>query len=215
MPRDRQRGNTMLLALIVMSALATLGSLTVVSVQSTLKASTNDRAQSVALYAAESGAAYAMDVLRNNYNVVAGQYWTPILLACGAGTPGWPLPLSASTNPPLAQSGALPGTANNPFSIDQNAWFSVTIINNHDGTGDSSDSDSDVIIRSTGFGPGGSTTIVEWEVRWPGATDPPPSPPPPSPPPSPPWPWPTSTADAATQGRTIGLVLVGWHVVNL
>ena len=46
--RDPQRGNSLLLALIVMSSLATLGSLTVVSVQSSLKASTNDRSQTVA-----------------------------------------------------------------------------------------------------------------------------------------------------------------------
>src|SRR6476619_4321283 len=50
-PRDRQRGNTLLLALIVMSALATLGSLTVVSMQSRIQLSTNDRAQAIAKYA--------------------------------------------------------------------------------------------------------------------------------------------------------------------
>src|SRR5437762_1816408 len=72
-PRDRQRGNSLVLALIVMSALATLGSLTVVSVQSSLKTSTNDRSQTIALYAAESGAAYAMDFLR------AKGDWTPYL----------------------------------------------------------------------------------------------------------------------------------------
>src|SRR5215510_1583426 len=67
-PRDRERGNSLLLALIVMSALAALGSLTVVSTQSNLKTSTNDRAQTIAMYAAESGAAVAMDFLGKNFN---------------------------------------------------------------------------------------------------------------------------------------------------
>src|SRR5215510_7499079 len=67
-PRDRERGNSLLLALIVMSALATLGSLTVVSTQSNLKTATNNRAQTIALYAAESGAAVAMDFLRGHFN---------------------------------------------------------------------------------------------------------------------------------------------------
>ena len=50
--RDRQQGNSLLLALIVMSSLAALGSLTVVSVQSSLKSSTNGRSQTIAMYAA-------------------------------------------------------------------------------------------------------------------------------------------------------------------
>src|SRR5258706_16481402 len=72
MPRARQRGNSMLLALIVMSSLATLGSLTVVSVQSSLKTSTNDRSQTIAMYAAESGGAVAMDFLRHNFFLANG-----------------------------------------------------------------------------------------------------------------------------------------------
>src|SRR4051794_23741878 len=67
-PRDPERGNSLLLALIVMSALATLGSLTVVSMQSGIQMSTNDRAQTIAMYAAESGAAVAMDFLRKSFS---------------------------------------------------------------------------------------------------------------------------------------------------
>ena len=73
--RDPERGNSLLLALIVMSSLATLGSLTVVSVQSSLKASTNDRSGSIATYAAESGGAMAIEFLRTNYVEVAN-YWS-------------------------------------------------------------------------------------------------------------------------------------------
>jgi len=181
-PRDRQRGNTLLLALIVMSALATLGSLTVVSVQSSLKASTNDRSQTVAMYAAESGAAVAMDHLRTQLAAGSTAY------------------VSASNNPPLPRpgfpsNGALPGTAANLLSADQNASYTVEILNNPGDPGFAAGRDDDqrVIIRSTGHGPQGSTVILEWEVA---LTPPlPPPPPPPLPPPPPP------------------LTLLGWHVV--
>src|SRR5262247_720487 len=86
-PRDRERGNSLLLALIVMSALATLGSLTVVSTQSSLKTSTNNRAQTIAMYAAESGAAVAMDFLAGHFNNVAGntQGWSTYVTAGNTG----------------------------------------------------------------------------------------------------------------------------------
>src|SRR5215831_2001855 len=74
--RDPQRGNSLLLALTVMSALATLGSLTVVSMQSSIQLSTNDRAQAIALYAAESGAAVTMVALRNLFDPAPPNGWT-------------------------------------------------------------------------------------------------------------------------------------------
>lgn len=189
LPRDRQRGNSMLLALIVLSALATLASLTVVSVQSSLKTSTNDRAQTVAMYAAESGAAAAMDFLRNHFNKDTG--WSAYVRPSNLPLPP---PLAA---PDLPSSGAQPGSLDNLFSADQNAWFSVTLLNNRSDPGFAAGADNDgqVIIRSTGHGPQGSVAIIEWEVSRSGAPLPPPSPPPP--------PIPSS----------VPLVLVGWHIV--
>lgn len=191
-PRDRQRGNSLLLALVVLSALATLGSLTVFSVQSSLKTSTNDRSQTVAMYAAESGAAAAMDFLRNpdNFHPMKawGKYVTP------SNDPVVPL-----TARDLPSSGAQPGTPDNLFSTDQNAWFSVEILNNRNDPGfiAGNDDDGQVIIRSTGHGPQGSVAIIEWEVRrmssLPANAKPPP-------------PWPPLDHSAP-------LVLVGWHVV--
>jgi len=154
-PRARQRGNSLLLALIVMSALATLGALTVVSVQSSLKTSTNDRSETIARYAAESGAAVAMDFLR-------GQTadWTTYVRPSNN-------PSVTLSAPDLPSSGALPGMPDNLFSADQNAWFSVEILNNRNDPGFATGSDMDrqLIIRSTGHGPQGSVAIVEWEVR--------------------------------------------------
>src|SRR4051812_41556730 len=109
MPRDRQRGNSLLLALIVMSALAALGSLTVVSVQSSLKASTNDRSQAIAMYAAESGAALAVVFLRYHFDPAAG--WSAYVKQNK--NPATVVPLGA---PDLLSSGAQPGAPNNPFS---------------------------------------------------------------------------------------------------
>ena len=140
-PRDRQRGNSLLLALIVMSALATLGSLTVVSVQSSLKASTNDRFQSVALYAAESGAAAAMVYLRQVH--AATTHFTAAI----------------GPTPPVFGNNVPPGTGS-PFTNDQNASYSVAILPA------ATNPDEHVIIRSTGFGGQGSTAILEWEVSW-------------------------------------------------
>lgn len=159
-PRDRQRGNSLLLALIVMSSLATLGALTVVSVQSSLKASTNDRAQAIALYAAESGGAAAMDFLRANRAADWTTYFGPL-----------PPPTPPGPPPPLPCKGnnVLPGAPGNAFSADQNAWYAVQLFNNRNediGGPPGSDVDKQVVIRSTGHGPQGSVAIVEWEIKW-------------------------------------------------
>ncbi len=188
-PRDPQRGNSLLLALIVMSSLATLGSLTVVSVQSSLKASTNDRSQTVAMYAAESGGAAAMAFLRTGTNFDPSLAWGNFVVPDGA-----PRELIE-----LPSNRALPGAPNNLFSPDLNAWFFVELINNRSddhfrstpppGTGYASpnnDDDGIVIIRSTGNGPQGSVAVIEWEVQriaplGPQAAPPAPLLPPPSP----------------------------------
>ena len=155
--RDLQRGNSLLLALIVMSVLATLGSLTVISVQSSLKTSTNDRSDAIARYAAESGAAVAMDFLRGQRALD----WSGFLTV-GNAEPRPPLPFPSN--------GAQPGTPNNLFSADQNAWYQVEALNNRNDPGfqptSNTDTDKQLILRSTGHGPQGSVAIVEWEVRW-------------------------------------------------
>jgi Tfp pilus assembly protein PilX len=189
-PRDRQRGNSLLLALVVLSALATLGSLTVVSVQSSLKTSTNDRSQTVAMYAAESGAAAAMDYLRQHLSPVKA--WSRYVHPNNN-------PIETLGAPDLPASGALPGTPDNLFSADQNAWFSVEILNNRNdpnfNAANDNDADAQVIIRSTGHGPQGSVAIIEWEIRRTG------SPPATS---GPPW----KGVNASDP-----IVLVGWHIV--
>lgn len=167
MPRDRERGNSLLLALIVMSALATLGSLTVVSVQSSLKASTNDRSESVANFAAESGAAAAMVYMRQYY-VTHGNSFAGV-----------------EVSPTIFGNNVAPGTVGSPFSNDQNASYSVVILPSPRIAGR-------YVIRSTGYGPQGTTAILEWEVQW-------------------------DTAWEATHPGipNHGLMLMDWHLISL
>jgi hypothetical protein len=231
-PRDPQRGNSLVLALIVMSALATLGSLTVVSMQSSIQMSTSDRAQAIALYAAESGAAVAMDFLRKNFDASGA--------APFGGATTWSAYCTANNQVPLADmstvipsSDAMPGDPghHNLFSGDQNAWFHIDILNNRSDDSyrnntPNCDSDGILIIRSTGHGPQGSLVIIEWEVQrvgyWASVSpssaplapafalpDGPSDPNQPHNPPSFPWNW------APTPVSTSGMVLLGWHVVSL
>jgi hypothetical protein len=167
-PRDPQRGNSLLLAMIVMSSLATLGILTVVSVQSSLKASTNDRSQTVAMYAAESGGAAAMAFLREPGHFDQDRGWGAYVLPNGAAKDLQPSELPSNHAPP--------GSLNNMFSPEMNASFDVVLINNRSDdhySGPSmpafaapdNDHDGVIIIQSTGHGPQGSVAVIEWEVQ--------------------------------------------------
>jgi hypothetical protein len=227
-PRDRQRGNSLLLAMIVMSALATLGSLTVVSVQGSLKASTNDRSQAIAMYAAESGAAVAMEFLRRKYD--PGTFWSALVYIENKDNNSIILPPISSAIDGIPSNGAQPGEPENLFSADLNAWYSVTLLNNVDDPAfraadpatvtlacpagtcpcPGRDCDAQVIIQSTGHGPQGSLAVIEVEVRRfaanPWILDPPPAPPRPSPFAAPVGPPPIAVpADR-------GLIVVGWRV---
>ncbi|HEU0029743.1 MAG TPA: hypothetical protein VFQ53_03850 [Kofleriaceae bacterium] len=144
----------MLLSMIVLTALATLSGLTVVSVQGGITTSSNDRFHQIAVYAAESGGAAAMDFLRKNVNKVTG--WQKFISANNANPQQPNIP---GNNAPI-------GTPGNLFSTDMQGWYSVTILNNRSDPGFTTGADSDkrVIIRSTGYGPNGAIAIIEWEI---------------------------------------------------
>jgi len=144
--RNPERGNSMILSITVLAALATLSGLTVITTRGTMSQETNDRFHTIALRAAESGAAATMDFLRDK--CTAGSHWTAWL-----GTP-----------PNFPANGALPGTSSNQFRIDQQAYYQTKLTNNRTDPGGVFDTDCDVIITSTGHGPNGAVAVLEWEV---------------------------------------------------
>ncbi|MEZ4366447.1 MAG: hypothetical protein R2939_09190 [Kofleriaceae bacterium] len=157
--RDPQAGNALVLATIALTSLAALGALTVLSVRGGIAATGQERFSSIALYAAESGAAAAMSTLRLNPG------WA-VFFAQDDGTPN-------PAAPPIPGNGALPGSAANLFSADISAWYEVEILNNRTDpqydaiVGNSipnADGDTRVIIRATGHGPDGALAIIEWDV---------------------------------------------------
>jgi hypothetical protein len=151
-----QRGNALLVSLIALTGLAALGNLTVATVQGNSTATANDRFHSIALYAAESGGAAAIDYLRDSVN--SSTRFTTMV------TP--------SNNAPKSPAGILgngiqPGATGNAFSPSLKAWYSVQLLNNREDPGyaTGSDEDASLIIRATGYGPGGATAILEWKVQ--------------------------------------------------
>lgn len=152
--RDRERGNSLILALIVLAALGTLSALTVVTVQGGIATTGNDRFHTIAVYAAESGAAAAMDFLRTNINLTTG--WKTYLSPNNA----------SPQQPPLPGNNQDVGTAGNVFSPDIQGWYSVQILNNRSDTGFATGDDNDkrVVIHSTGYGPNGAVAVIEWEI---------------------------------------------------
>jgi hypothetical protein len=152
--RHRERGNSLVLAMIVLAALGTLSSLTVVSVQGGLETAGNDRFHAIAVYAAESGGAVAMDFLRANVNLTTG--WKSYISPSNASPPQPNLPGNNQAN----------GAAGNLFSADMLGWYSVQILNNRSDSGYASGDDNDkrVVIRSTGYGPNGAVAVIEWEI---------------------------------------------------
>lgn len=144
----------MLLTLIVLSALGTLSTLTVVTVEGGIATAGNDRFHSVAVYAAESGGAVAMDFLRKNISSTTG--WSAFITASN----------TSPASPALPGNNAATGTAGNLFSADVQGSYSVQIYNNRSDSGYATGADNDkrVIIHSTGYGPNGSIAIIEWEI---------------------------------------------------
>lgn len=144
----------MLLAMIVLTALGTLSSLTVVTVQGGIASAGNDRFHTIAVYAAESGGMAAIDFLRRNLSLATG--WTAYV------SPG----NSDPPQPDLPGNNQDAGTSGNLFSSDVPGWYSVQILNNRTDSGFASGNDNDkrVVIRSTGYGPNGAVAVVEWEI---------------------------------------------------
>jgi hypothetical protein len=137
----------MIVMMIVLVALGTIAGLTVISVQGGSAQASAQRFSSMALYAAESGAAVTMDWLKGQQN---GTLFTAPLDTALANLPG---------------NGVRPGEAGNLLSNDQQGWYEVTLTNNR-ADPNVTDTDGIVVIQVTGHGPSGALRRLEWEVRW-------------------------------------------------
>jgi hypothetical protein len=158
----RERGNVLLVAVIALTGLISLAGITVLSVQGGIATSSSDRFSSIALYAAESGAASGMDFLRKNIVVVGG----------ANGARSFPAAFVSPSNsaPPqlvdIPGNNKLPGDPGNLFAPSQNAWYTVELLNDRadPGFATGTDTNGDIILRVTGHGPDGASAQVEWEV---------------------------------------------------
>ncbi|MCE9575453.1 MAG: pilus assembly PilX N-terminal domain-containing protein [Deltaproteobacteria bacterium] len=157
----RERGNALIIALIALTGLASLGGLTVLAVQGGIATSSSDRFKTIALYAAETGAASSMDWLRKQ--VVVG--------GTTNATNGWTAFVSANNaSPPspgqIPGNGRPPGDPGNLMSPEMNAWFEVQILNDRADPGFTlgQDQNSRILLRVTGHGPDGASAQVEWDI---------------------------------------------------
>jgi hypothetical protein len=150
-----QRGSAMVVAMVSLVGLIGLGGVALIATQGGLSGTMHERFQTVALHAAEAGAAVAMDVLRRDHDVSA--HWSSLVTAENQDVELWDQ---------VAGNGVPPGEEDNLFSSDRQSWYEVEIRNNvsDPGYADGDDDDSRVVIRSTGHGPDGARVILEVEV---------------------------------------------------
>lgn len=146
----------MLLLLLALAGLGALGGITVIATRGSMGAAGHARYKTIALYAAESGAAVGVDYVRRQTN--EGVTWSALV------SPSNGNPISPSD---AVGNGARIGEPGNPFSVDTQAWYEIEILNNETDPGflDGEDRDNRLIIRSTGHGPDGTTARVDWEIR--------------------------------------------------
>jgi Tfp pilus assembly protein PilX len=158
-PRAIQRGSTMVVMMIVLVGLSAIAGLTVISVQGSAAATTVQRFDSIALYAAESGALAAMEWLEVNYDDAGGTKFSQYVEQDNV-SPQMPAGIPGNNRQP--------GTFGNLLSTDQRAWYQVRILNNLGDSGLSvvggEDHDGVVLIDVTGYGPNGAMKRLEWEV---------------------------------------------------
>jgi hypothetical protein len=141
------------LALVVLAGLAIVGTQTAFSVRGGLATTADERFHTMAMYAAESGAAMAIDYLRGQLDPVNG--WSALVSPANV----------MIQHPAFPANGALPGAAANPFSADQASWFDVEVLNNREDAGFTTghDDDARITILSTGHA-AGSVAKIEWTI---------------------------------------------------
>lgn len=145
----------MVVSMTTLTGLLLVSGLAVMHVQKAVRAGAHERFSSVALFAAESGVAAAMDYLRDTLDPAT--YWSG-LVSPGNGT------ISAPAEIP--GNGARPGSGPAILSADLGAWFEVSVRNNPDDPGFAAGDDLDgiVVVRAVGHGPDAALVTLEVEV---------------------------------------------------
>ncbi|MEZ4363916.1 MAG: hypothetical protein R3B48_27320 [Kofleriaceae bacterium] len=152
----------MIVTLIALTGLATLGAITVSSVQGGITSATSEKAHAIAIYAAEAGAMSAMDYLAPVYTLANHFSYVTRLSNINPEVP-----------PGLPGNEKLPGVAGNVFSPEMQAWYRVTVLNNPTDpnfdsaaaeAADQEDSDGRINLLSQGFGPDGATATLEVQL---------------------------------------------------
>lgn len=157
-----------MVAVVIIASMIGVAGIAAMSVQSNIASAGTDRAKIVALYAAESGAIAAMSTLHGTY--VQSTKWQSWF---DSATREQNTLLIPSNQAPACTS-AVGSNCNAYFEIDQQARYEVEVFNNSTDPGAvwdateqaflGTDTDGRVVIRSTGYGPNGTTARIEWEV---------------------------------------------------
>lgn len=145
----------MLVVMLSLTGLASVGAVSLMMANGSLKGAAHQRFQDVAMMAAESGVAAGMAYLRTEYD--SDTRWSELVE-----------PNNEDPQVPAALPGnqVQPGAVGNLFSSGVTAWYEVTVLNNagDPGLAAGNDQDARVVLRSTGHGPDGAMVIVEVEV---------------------------------------------------
>lgn len=146
-----------MISLVTLVGLLAIGGITLMSVQSEITASGASRFEQTAMYAAESGVAAGLEYLRSSCET-NGAFFSNLV------EPDNVNPVMPTA---IAGNNKRPGEAGNLFSIDADIWYQVEILNNTIDQGFSSGNDLDaiVVLRSRGYGPNNTQSVIEVEVR--------------------------------------------------
>ncbi|MFH0899914.1 MAG: pilus assembly PilX N-terminal domain-containing protein [Pseudomonadota bacterium] len=151
-----QRGSALLITLVTLVALLGVGSAALLATLAEIRSAGRARASQAALYAAESGMATAMELLRSQCD--------PTSLFSSLVEPANANPQQPAT---ILGNGIEPGQTGNAFSAATGEWYQVVVLNNGTDSGLAAGNDTDGILtlRITGFGPGGARTVLEMDVE--------------------------------------------------
>jgi Tfp pilus assembly protein PilX len=172
--RHRQRGFTLIIIFLLIILMVGVAATVMLSSQTYLGISGQDREATVAFYAAETAVAYAKDLLRAVGPQTSGNgAWTPTLTPATA--PTWRGVSALCINPPSANAPATtPNPAATPVVFDSvtNSRFTFCIHNNAldsnfalNSTGATTDSDGIIGIEAYGYGGNGQVSHISVEFQ--------------------------------------------------